>query len=103
MRERWQDPHPSRLAADHPRRAEILAAHAAALGAGDAGYPDPATGLFVLTAGFLARRGSCCGRGCRHCPFAGTPEGRAPEDRIPHVHPLRYPNGDDSDGSGLSS
>jgi hypothetical protein len=63
------EPHPSRLALDHPRRAEILAAHAAALAAGQAGYPDPDTGLFVLTAGFLARRGTCCGRGCRHCPY----------------------------------
>jgi len=62
-------PHPSRLAFDHPRRAEILAAHAAALAAGQAGYLDPDTGLFVLTAGFLARRGTCCTRGCRHCPY----------------------------------
>ena len=73
MRERWQEPHPARLAPGHPRRAEILAAHAAALARGDAGYLDPDTGLFVLTAGFLARRGACCGRGCRHCPYAGTP------------------------------
>ncbi len=62
-------PHPSRLAAGHPRRAEVLAAHAAALAAGDAFYSDPDTGLSVLTAGFLARRGTCCGRGCRHCPY----------------------------------
>ena len=63
------EPHPSRLPLDHPRRAEILGAHAAALAAGEAGYLDPETGLFVLTAGFLARRGTCCGRGCRHCPY----------------------------------
>ena len=63
------EPHPSRLPADAPRRVEILAAHAAALAAGEAGYLDPATGLFVLTAGFLANRGTCCGRGCRHCPY----------------------------------
>jgi hypothetical protein len=66
-------PHPSRLALDHPRRHEILAAHAAALAADDAGYPDPESGLFVLTAGFLARRGTCCGRGCRHCPYVDDP------------------------------
>lgn len=65
------EPHPSRLARDHPRRAEILAAHAAALAAGEPGYPDPDTGLFVLTAGFLAARGRCCGSGCRHCPYTG--------------------------------
>ena len=63
------EPHPARLALDHPRRAEILAAHAAALAAAEPGYPDPDTGLFVLTAGFLADRGTCCGRGCRHCPY----------------------------------
>jgi hypothetical protein len=69
-------PHPSRLAADHPGRAEILAAHEAALDAGEAGYLDPRTGLFVLTASFLADRGSCCGQGCRHCPYLGAREPR---------------------------
>jgi uncharacterized protein DUF5522 len=39
------------------------------LAAGEVGYLDPRTGLFVLTAGFLAARGTCCGRGCRHCPY----------------------------------
>ena len=63
------EPHPSRLPLEHPRRAEILATHAEALRAGDPGYLDPETGLFVLTAGFLANRGTCCGRGCRHCPY----------------------------------
>jgi hypothetical protein len=63
------EPHPSRLALDHPLRAEILAAHAEALADGKPGYLDPGTGLFVLTAGFLADRGTCCGRGCRHCPY----------------------------------
>ncbi|MGI5153270.1 DUF5522 domain-containing protein [Plantactinospora sp. CA-294935] len=66
-------PHPSRLPLTHPDRERILAAHAAALAAGEAGYPDPGTGLFVLTAGFLARRGTCCGRGCRHCPYLDDP------------------------------
>jgi hypothetical protein len=67
------EPHPSRLAPDHPRRAEILAAHEEALDAGRAGYLDPESGLFVLTAGFLADRGTCCSRGCRHCPYVGGP------------------------------
>jgi len=26
-------------------------------------------GLMVLTATYLARRGYCCGNGCRHCPY----------------------------------
>jgi hypothetical protein len=63
------EPHPARLPLDHPYRDEILAAHDAALAADEAGYLDPRTGLFVLTAAFLARRGTCCGRGCRHCPY----------------------------------
>jgi hypothetical protein len=62
-------PHPTRLAPDHPRRDEILAAHGAALHGGDAGYIDPESGLFVLTAAFLAQRSSCCHSGCRHCPY----------------------------------
>jgi len=63
------EPHLIRLAADRPDRAAILAAHAAALAAGAAGYRDPATGLFVHTAAALAARGWCCGSGCRHCPY----------------------------------
>jgi Family of unknown function (DUF5522) len=63
------EPHPARLHPAVPRRAEILAAHAAACDAGQPGYLDPATGLFVLTSVFLAARGTCCGRGCRHCPY----------------------------------
>ena len=49
--------------------AEIVAAHDAAVTAGDAGYIDPDTGLFVLTAAYLAERGTCCDQGCRHCPY----------------------------------
>lgn len=63
------EPHPSRLPPAAPARLEILAAHERALGSGDPGYTDPVTGLFVLTAAFLAERGTCCGRGCRHCPY----------------------------------
>jgi hypothetical protein len=63
------EPHPSRLPLSTSGRDVALAAHAAALDAGEAGYLDPASGLFVLTARFLADRGTCCGRGCRHCPY----------------------------------
>lgn len=41
------------------------------------GYMDPATGYFVLTAGFLLRRGTCCGNGCRHCPWPPQEQARA--------------------------
>ena len=55
LRPGWRDtPAPSRLAPDHPLRAEILAAHAAALAAGDALYLDPLTGNWAMTADTLA-------------------------------------------------
>lgn len=63
------EPHPSRLPADAPRRAETLAAHAAAVEAGEPGYVDPATGLFVISAAEHVRRGHCCANECRHCPY----------------------------------
>jgi hypothetical protein len=62
-------PHPDRLPPDRPGAAAILLAHREALDAGRSGYLDPATGLFVLTASYLAARGVCCETGCRHCPY----------------------------------
>lgn len=47
-------------------------AHDEAVAEGKAGYIDPDTGLFVLTAAYLRERGFCCSNGCRHCPW---PEG----------------------------
>ncbi len=32
-------------------------------------YIDPETGLQVLTAYYLQRRGYCCTSRCRHCPY----------------------------------
>jgi hypothetical protein len=49
--------------------AAIAAAHAKAIEAGDDGYLDPATGLFVFTTAYLAAVGTCCDSGCRHCPY----------------------------------
>ena len=63
------EPARSRLPADAPRREEVVRAHEQALSAGDSMYVDPVTGLSVLSARFLADRGWCCGRGCRHCPY----------------------------------
>jgi len=65
----WQEPRLDRLALDAPGRERILAAHEDAMAAGEAGYLDPTSGLFVLTASYLADRGWCCGEGCRHCPY----------------------------------
>lgn len=67
----WIIPHPDRLPPDHPRRAEIVSRHEIAVEAGRAGYDDPETGLFVLTAAFHMKRASCCANGCRHCPYLG--------------------------------
>jgi hypothetical protein len=66
---RLNEPAVSRLPLDSPHRDEIIAAHDAALAARQPGYLDPATGLFVLSARYLADRGYCCERGCRHCPY----------------------------------
>lgn len=54
-----------------PLAAEVRAAHEQAVRAGDDGYMDPATGLFVFTAAYLAGRGTCCDSDCRHCPYKG--------------------------------
>ena len=45
------------------------AAHDAAVAAGEPGYLDPDTRLFVLTEQYLRDRGHCCGNGCRHWPY----------------------------------
>jgi hypothetical protein len=63
------EPHPDRLAPDDPAYPEIIRVHAEAVSAGADAYVDPRSGLTVLTAGYLARRGSCCDSGCRHCPY----------------------------------
>jgi len=62
-------PDPSRLDPARPGYQAILAAHARALAAGEDGYLDPATGWWSFTAAYLWDRGSCCDRGCRHCPY----------------------------------
>lgn len=69
MTDHDHDPGAARLPADHPLREEIVARHAAAIAAGEAGYLDPGTGLFVLTAAYHLARGTCCEQGCRHCPY----------------------------------
>ncbi len=62
-------PHTRRLSPDHPLYAEILAAHADAVGRGKSLYRDPDSGLYVMTAPHLWGRGYCCNSGCRHCPW----------------------------------
>ena len=65
-------PHPGRFAPERPDYDACLAAHEAALAAGRAAYPDPATGLYVWTAAYLLDRDWCCDGGCRHCPYVGA-------------------------------
>ena len=68
-------PLPARYSQRHRGYAEGMARHAAAVSQGVPAYRDPATGLAVFTAVFLADRGYCCGSGCRHCPYvAGRPD-----------------------------
>jgi diphthamide synthase (EF-2-diphthine--ammonia ligase) len=43
--------------------------HEQALREGRSDYLDPETGYSVFTEVFHLRRGSCCGAGCRHCPY----------------------------------
>lgn len=62
-------PLPGRLASAAPFAKAALARHSAALAAGAGTYRDPATGYLVLTAAALPERGTCCRRGCRHCPY----------------------------------
>jgi hypothetical protein len=48
---------------------DILRAHTASVTAGEDGYVDPSTGLWVFNERYLALRGFCCDNGCRHCPY----------------------------------
>ena len=32
-------------------------------------YIDPDTGLIVFTIGYHLRRGYCCSKRCKHCPY----------------------------------
>mgnify|MGYP003704679661 FL=1 len=63
------EPCADRLPLDSAARERILAAHSEALAAGEPGYRDPQSGLFVMTARYLSDRGTCCGNDCRHCPY----------------------------------
>jgi len=60
---------PGRYDERHPRYAEGMARHRAAVERNEPSYRDPVSGLTVFTARFLAERGFCCESGCRHCPY----------------------------------
>jgi len=48
---------------------EIEDCHRAACNAQKLMYEDKSTGLWVMTEYALLKRGTCCGNGCRHCPY----------------------------------
>jgi hypothetical protein len=50
--------------------APFVAVHARAVAAGRHTYRDPVSGFVVMTELAHLDRGTCCGSGCRHCPFA---------------------------------
>jgi hypothetical protein len=55
-------------------------AHREAVERGARHYIDPETGYLVMTELSHLARGSCCGNGCRHCPYEHAkvpPERRA--------------------------
>ncbi len=51
------------------QRVSFVDLHERACAAGELTYIDPETGYRVFTRLGLERRGSCCGCGCRHCPY----------------------------------
>jgi len=53
----------------NPQNCPWRGAHTRALDAGEEGYSDPVTGLWVWTEIAHHKRGSCCQTGCRHCPW----------------------------------
>jgi hypothetical protein len=65
------------LTPDHPEARTIEVLHRAAVSSGRATYRDPVTGFDVMTADTLSARGSCCGSGCRHCPYPEAEQRRA--------------------------
>lgn len=62
-------PHPSRCSPTRHDYDAIIRAHDEAVLRGEPSYRDPATGLTVLTVVTHRERGTCCGSGCRHCPW----------------------------------
>jgi len=63
------EPHTQRLDRTRADFELICDRHDQAMAQGARGYLDPKTGLFVMTAKYLADRGFCCSSGCRHCPY----------------------------------
>lgn len=39
------------------------------------------SGLIVFTEAYLLKRGYCCKRICRHCPYGNSPKDRAAKEK----------------------
>ena len=60
----------------YEKKYKIKKLHNSAISSGSSSYKDPDTGFSVMTSKFLESRGSCCGSGCRHCPWEISLESR---------------------------
>lgn len=71
---------------------EIVEAHRIACDACKATYKDPSTGYSVFTEYSIAKRGFCCGRGCRHCTYGHVmvPEAAGRTNKISQPVLMRF-------------
>ena len=62
-------------------------------------YMDPETGYTVLTSVYLREQGTCCGSGCRHCPFSRSAQKDAgrPENIPAYPWPPQFGNSDEEE------
>lgn len=60
---------PVRVARSSAPTSSFAELHEQACALGQVSYLDPVTGYRVFTRIGLERRGTCCGCGCRHCPY----------------------------------
>lgn len=62
---------------------EALKRHDEACRARKKHYIDPDTGYEVMTSYYLTMRTTCCGSGCRHCPWPPDVQKRVQRPNVP--------------------
>lgn len=67
----------------HKPSQKALEAHDQACRRGESGYVDPSSGFFVMTSVYLLGRKTCCGNGCRHCPWPADVQRDAGRPDVP--------------------
>lgn len=89
---------------------DIEACHQLACANKQSMYEDPSSGLWVMTEYALRNRGTCCGNGCRHCPYGHfnvteVPGGNKKRlNRITRPTLCQVPQSDEDDtADGISS